>query len=53
MYVTGRIDRPPCVFPYSHAGQSFSLSSFGPISISRANTHMVYMGRKLALHITF
>ena len=23
-----------------------------PISINRANTHMVFMGRKLALHIT-
>ena len=31
---------------------SFSLSLCGPNSISRANTHMVYMGWKLALHIT-
>ena len=29
----------------------FSLSLSGPSSISRANAHMVYMGRKLALHI--
>ena len=36
----------------SHPGQSFSLSLCGPISISMANAHMVYMGRKLALHIT-
>ena len=33
-------------------GQSFSLSLFGPNSITRANTHMVYIGIKLALHIT-
>ena len=36
----------------SHTGQSFPLSLCGPNSISRANTHVVYMGRKLALHIT-
>ena len=35
-----------------HPGQSFSLSLCGPNSISRANAHMVYMGRKLALHFT-
>ena len=29
----------------SHPGQSFSLSLCGPISISRANAHMVYVGR--------
>ena len=34
------------------SGQSFSLSLCGLNSISRANVHMVYMGRKLALHIT-
>ena len=28
----------------SHPGQSFSLSLCGPISISRANAHMVKMG---------
>ena len=28
----------------SHPGQSFSLSLCGPISISRANAHMVHMG---------
>ena len=28
----------------SHSGQSFSLSLCGPISISRANAHMVHMG---------
>ena len=28
----------------SHPGQSFSLSLSGPISISRANAHMVHMG---------
>ena len=27
-------------------GQSFSLSLCGPISISRANAHMVHMGLK-------
>ena len=37
----------------SHPGQSVSLSWCGPISISRANAHMVHMGpTKLALHIT-
>ena len=36
----------------SHLGQNFSLSLCGPISISRANAHMVYLGRKLALHVT-
>ena len=30
----------------SHPGQSFSLSLCGPISICRANTHMVHMGLK-------
>ena len=30
----------------SHPGQSFSLSLCGPISISRANAHMVHMGYK-------
>ena len=30
----------------SHPGQSFSLSLCGPISISRANAHMVHMGLK-------
>ena len=30
----------------SHPGQSFSLSLSGSYSISRANAHMVYMGRK-------
>ena len=30
----------------SHPGQSFSLSLCGPISISRANAHMVHMGWK-------
>ena len=30
----------------SDPGQSFSLSLSGPISINRANAHMVYMGRK-------
>ena len=29
-----------------HPGQSFSLSLCGPISISRANAHMVHMGLK-------
>ena len=29
----------------SHSGQSVSLSLCGPNSISRANAHMVYMGR--------
>ena len=33
----------------SHPGQSFPLSLCGPNSISRANAHMVYMGRKLVL----
>ena len=28
----------------SHPGQSFPLSLCGPISISRANAHMVHMG---------
>ena len=28
----------------SHPGQSLSLSLCGPISISRANAHMVHMG---------
>ena len=28
----------------NHSGQSFSLSLCGPISISRANAHMVHMG---------
>ena len=28
----------------SHPGQSFSLSLCGPISICRANAHMVHMG---------
>ena len=37
---------------WPHPGQSFPLSLCGPNSISRANTHMVYIGRKLALHIT-
>ena len=38
----------------SHPGKSFSLSLCGLHSISRADAHMVpvYMGRKLALHIT-
>ena len=36
----------------SRPGQSFPLSLCGPNCISRANVHMVYMGRKLALHIT-
>ena len=31
---------------------SFSLSLSGSISISRANAHMVHMGRKLAFHVT-
>ena len=35
----------------SHPGQSFSLSLCGTNFISRANVHMVCMGRKLALHI--
>ena len=30
----------------SHPGQSFSLSLCGPISIRRANAHMVHMGYK-------
>ena len=30
----------------SHPGQSFSPSLCGPISISRANAHMVHMGYK-------
>ena len=30
--------------PNSHPGHSFSLSLCGPISISRANAHMVHMG---------
>ena len=30
----------------SHPGQSFSLSLCGPISISRANAHMVHMELK-------
>ena len=30
----------------SHPGRSFSLSLSGPLSIGRANAHMVYMGRK-------
>ena len=30
----------------SHTGQNFSLPSCGPISISRANAHMVHMGYK-------
>ena len=29
-----------------HPGQSFSLSLFGPISISRVNAHTVYIGYK-------
>ena len=28
----------------SHPGRSFSLSLGGPISISRANAHMVHVG---------
>ena len=31
----------------SHPGQSFSLSLCGPISIRRANAHMVHMGQIL------
>ena len=31
---------------FSHPGQSFSLSLCGPISICRANAHMVHMGLK-------
>ena len=30
--------------PGKQPGQSFSLSLCGPISISRANAHMVHMG---------
>ena len=30
----------------SHPGQSFSLPLCGPISICRANAHMVHMGLK-------
>ena len=37
----------------AHPSQSFSLSLCGPNSISGANAHMVYMGRKLALHINY
>ena len=37
----------------SHPGQSFSLSLCGPNSICRANAYMIYMGRKLALHINY
>ena len=33
----------------SHPGQSFPLSSYGPNSISRANTHMVNIDIKLEL----
>ena len=36
----------------SHPGQSFSLSLSGVIATSWANAHMVYMGSKIALHIT-
>ena len=32
----------------SHPGQSFSLFLCGPISISRANAHMVHMGQILS-----
>ena len=32
------------VSPTDGNGQSFSLSLCGPISISRANAHMVHMG---------
>ena len=34
------------VWQTEKAGQSFSLSLCGPISISRANAHMVHMGYK-------
>ena len=34
------------LYKRSHPGQSFSLSLCGPISISRANAHMVHMGLK-------
>ena len=30
----------------SYTSQSFPLSFSGPISISRANAHLVYTGRK-------
>ena len=34
----------------SNPGQSFPLSLCGPNSICRANAHMVYELKKLALH---
>ena len=37
----------------SHPGQSFSLSLCGPISISRANAHMVHMGYKTSTLISY
>ena len=40
------ISHPGQFFAISHPGQSFSLSLCGPISISRANAHMVHMGLK-------
>ena len=36
--------RWPCSTYILNPGQSFSLSLCGPISISRANAHMVRMG---------
>ena len=36
----------------THPGQGFSLSLCESNSVSRANTLLVYMGRKLALHTT-
>ena len=36
----------------THSGQSFPLTLCGSNSNSSANTHMVSMSRKLALHIT-
>ena len=45
--------KPECRRFNSHSGQSLSLSLRGPNSNSSgAKAHMVYMDRKLALHIT-
>ena len=48
---SGSVGRAAEIYPEgrgfnSHPGQSFSLSLCGPISISRANAHMVHMGLK-------
>ena len=41
-----RVGIEPTTFGFDQTGQSFSLSLCGPNAISRANAHMVYMGRK-------